>query len=75
MVIEKERIFVENSNRTHEFDNLNLNTFEPFPKNTAISKVFRRIGLADELVPVCGMLISLQSCIQGNTAVYCGGYF
>lgn len=49
IVIEKYRIFAENSNRTHGFGNLNLNTFEPFPKNPAISKVFREIGLADEL--------------------------
>ena len=32
MVIEKDRIFAENSNRTHGYGNLNLNTFEPFPK-------------------------------------------
>ena len=37
MVIEKDRIFTENSNRTHGYGNLNLNTFEPFPKNPAIS--------------------------------------
>jgi len=49
MVIEKDRIFAESSNRTHGFGNLNLTTFEPFPKNPAISKVFREIGLADEL--------------------------
>lgn len=49
MVIEKDRIFAENRNRTHGYGNLNLNTFEPFPKNPAISKVFREIGLADEL--------------------------
>ena len=49
MVIEKDRIFVENSNRTHGYGNLNLTTFQPFPKNPAISKVFREIGLADEL--------------------------
>lgn len=49
IVIEKERIFAENSNRTHGFGTLNLNTFEPFPKNPTISKVFREIGLADEL--------------------------
>lgn len=28
---------------------MNLATFEPFPKNPPISKVFREIGLADEL--------------------------
>ena len=48
-MIEKERIFVENSNRTHGYGNLSLETFEPFSKNPAISKVFREIGLADEL--------------------------
>ena len=37
MVIEKDRIFTENSNRTHGYGNPNLNTFEPFPKNPAIS--------------------------------------
>lgn len=36
MVIEKEQIFVENNNRTHGFGNLNLTTFESFPKNLAI---------------------------------------
>lgn len=49
MIIEKDWIFAENSNRTHGYGNLNLTTFEPFPKNPAISKVFREIGLADEL--------------------------
>lgn len=49
MIIEKDRIFAENSNRTHGYGNLSLNTFEPYPKNPAISKVFREIGLADEL--------------------------
>lgn len=49
MIIEKNRILAENSNRTHGYGNLVLNTFQPFPKNPAISKVFREIGLADEL--------------------------
>ena len=40
---------MENSNKTHGYGNLDLNTFEPFPKNSAISKMFRKIGLADEL--------------------------
>ena len=32
-----------------EWGALDLQKFEPFPKNPAISKVFREIGLADEL--------------------------
>ena len=49
IIIEKDRIFAENSNRTHGYGNLNLSSFEPFAKNPPISKVFRIIGLADEL--------------------------
>lgn len=49
MVIEKDKIYTENGNRTHGFGNLDLATFEPYPKNPPISKVFREIGLADEL--------------------------
>ena len=33
----------------HGHGELQLDKFEPFPKNPAISKVFREIGLADEL--------------------------
>lgn len=49
MVIEKNRIFVENSNRSHGHGSLNPSTFKPFSKNPTISKVFREIGFADEL--------------------------
>ncbi len=43
MVIERERIFAENGNRTHGYGNLDLTMFEPFSKNPVISKVFREI--------------------------------
>ena len=49
MVIERDRILVENGNRAHGMGALSLNSFKPFPKNPPISKVFREIGLADEL--------------------------
>lgn len=39
----------ENSNLAHGIGTLDLNKFEPFPKNPSISKVFREIGLAYEL--------------------------
>ena len=48
-LIEKDRIIVKNGNRAHGMGVLNINTFEPFSKNPAISKVFREIGYADEL--------------------------
>lgn len=49
LVIEKERILTENANLSHGHGALSLASFEPFPKNPPISKVFREIGLADEL--------------------------
>lgn len=49
MIIDDEKITVENSNLAHGMGALDLQKFEPFPKNPAISKVFREIGLADEL--------------------------
>ena len=49
MIIDDEKIVVENSNLAHGIGALDLKKFEPFPKNPPISKVFREIGLADEL--------------------------
>ena len=49
MIIDDEKITVENSNLAHGMGALDLQKFEPFPQNPAISKVFREIGLADEL--------------------------
>lgn len=49
LVIERNRIYTENANLSHGHGALSLATFEPFSKNPPISKVFREIGLADEL--------------------------
>ena len=49
MVIEKERILVENGNRAHGIGTLDIESFRPFAKNPPISKIFREIGYADEL--------------------------
>ena len=40
---------IDNANLTYGRGNLNLKTFRPFAKNPPIAKVFREIGLADEL--------------------------
>lgn len=48
-VIEKGQMYTENSNLSHGIGNLDIKTFSPFPKNPTISKIFREIGLADEL--------------------------
>lgn len=49
MIIDDEKIIIENSNFIHGMGVLDLQKFEPFSKNPSISKVFREIGLSDEL--------------------------
>jgi len=49
MIIDDEKIIIENSNLAHGMGALDLQKFDPFSKNPSISKVFREIGLADEL--------------------------
>lgn len=48
-LIERDKITVENGNRAHGIGALDIKSFEPFPKNPAVSKIFREIGYADEL--------------------------
>ncbi len=48
-IIENDKIYTENANMPHLQGELQLETFEPFPKNPPISKIFREIGFADEL--------------------------
>ncbi|VEU59494.1 RNA-binding domain-containing protein [Mesomycoplasma neurolyticum] len=49
IIIEKDKIIVENSNIPNSFGELKPKKFAPFPKNPLISKVFKEIGFADEL--------------------------
>ncbi len=48
-IIERDNMYTENSNLPHGHGELQLNRFKAFPKNPAISKIFREIGYADEL--------------------------
>ncbi|MBP1970831.1 ATP-dependent DNA helicase RecG [Virgibacillus natechei] len=49
LVIEKERVFVENSNKPHGNGIIDPANFSPFPKNPTIAKFFKEIGRVDEL--------------------------
>lgn len=48
-VIEQDVMYTENSNLPHGHGELKLDKFSAFPKNPAISKIFREVGYADEL--------------------------
>lgn len=49
LIIEKDVIRTENANRAKMIGKLDINSYEPYPKNPKIAKVFKEIGLADEL--------------------------
>ena len=48
-VIEKDRIYTENSNRPHGHGLIDPTNFSPFPKNPVIARFFKQIGWAEEL--------------------------
>lgn len=49
IVIEKNKIYSENSNKPHVHGKIELDSFSPFPKNPVIAGVFKEIGNADDL--------------------------
>lgn len=49
LIIEKDFIKTENANRAKMIGNIDINAYEPYPKNPKIAKLFKEIGLADEL--------------------------
>lgn len=49
LVIENERVFVENSNKPHSNGTIDPANFSPFPKNPTIARFFKEIGRVDEL--------------------------
>ena len=72
-VIEKDRDFTKNSNLPHGHGELQLNKFEPFPKNPPISKVFREIGYADELGSGMRNTNKYTKLYSGETPIFAEG--
>lgn len=49
MIIGPRQVVFENANRPHGHGLINPETFTPFPKNPVIARIFKEIGLAEEL--------------------------
>ncbi len=49
MIIESSRVVFENANKPRTFGYISPENFTPSPKNPVIARVFKEIGLADEL--------------------------
>ncbi len=49
MVIERDRVYIENGNKPHGNGIIDPEDFSPYPKNPKIAKFFKEIGWVDEL--------------------------
>ena len=49
LVIEEDRLMIENANRPHGYGFLDLHNPAPYPKNPVLARIFHEIGYADEL--------------------------
>ncbi len=49
LIIEADKIIASNANRPHGFGPINLENYEPFPKNPNLAALFREMGRAEEL--------------------------
>ena len=49
LIIEPGDIMMSNANRPHGYGQLDLENYEPFPKNPNLAAFFREIGRAEEL--------------------------
>lgn len=49
LVVEKDRVFIENGNKPHGHGMIDPEDFSPYPKNPKIAKFFKEIGWVDEL--------------------------
>ena len=72
-IIEANRIYLENPNRANGYGILQLSNFSPYPKNPAISKVFREIGLADELGSGMRNTYKYTKLYSGGVPEFCEG--
>ena len=49
LIIENDRVYIENSNKPYRNGIINPENFSPFPKNPSIAKFFKEIGWVEEL--------------------------
>ena len=66
LIIEGDNVVTENGNKARGYGVVNLNDFNPYPKNPVISSVFKEIGWAEELG-------SGVRNIKKYSAIYSGG--
>lgn len=70
LIIEKELIRTENANKAKKIGYIDANNFTPYPKNPKIAKVFKEMGLADELGSGIKKIMKYTNIHFGTTPIF-----
>lgn len=73
MLIEKDRVILENGNRPHGFGLIDPMHCMPFPKNPNLARFFKEIGLAEELGSGIRNCVKLLKVYSGNEPEFIEG--
>ena len=72
-VIENDRMYVENANRTKKDGLITPKNLEPYPKNPIIASFFRTIGFADQLGSGVRKMFKYTKLYSGDNPVFLEG--
>lgn len=70
LIIEKDKMWTENANKAKRIGNININRFSPYSKNPKIAKVFKEIGLADELGSGVRNIVKYTKIYSGGEPIF-----
>ena len=73
LVIEKDRVFSENSNKAHGNGIIDPYNFSPYPKNPNIAKFFKEIGWVEELGSGIRNIYKYNKIYSGSEAKFIEG--
>ena len=73
LIIEKDRVITENSNKAHGSGMIDPDNFSPYPKNPKIAKFFKEIGWVDELGSGIRNIVKYNKIYSGAGAQFIEG--
>lgn len=73
LIIEKDKVITENSNKAHGTGMIDPDNFSPYPKNPKIAKFFKEIGWVDELGSGVRNIVKYNKIYSGAGAQFIEG--
>ena len=73
LIIEKERVYVENSNKPHDIGQIDSLNISPYQKNLTLAKFFKEISRMDELGSGIRNITKYAKSYSGGTPLFIEG--